>query len=423
MRAVATFPVTMLAVTALLFGALSFAQDVPDAPSAKQPPPSEFPANAPKAPAKQSRPPEQQPEEAQPTKQNPPAEVRTEPRGQAQPGQGSGQDELFTVVVNPTFVLVPVTVKNPSGVMVEGLTARDFSVFEDGVEQKVSFFTSDPIALSAAIVIDNSLPQVEMKRVVESLPALVGAFSQYDQVALYTYGNTVNQQLTFGAAEDRLARELRRTRPKGKAPMMAGPGPLNSGPTINGRPADPAAPSIYNRPPEQESSVLNDAIQRAALDLARLPRNRRKVIFVISDGREEGSRASYSDVLKALLSNESSLYAVAVGGSAIPGYGDLNEVHIPGLSHGNILPKYASATGGEVFPEFTRSAIERTYARVTEVARNQYTLGYMAKATAASNYRSIEVRVHRGGLRVFAKDGYFPLPFSKQNGDTNVTND
>jgi VWFA-related protein len=383
---------------------------VPDAPSAKQPPAAEFPPNAPKAPAKQERSPEPPAEQTDQNQTSPPPEVRSVPRGRATGGQGSGQDELFTVVINPTFVLVPVTVKNPSGVMVEGLTARDFSVYEDGVEQKVNFFTSDPIALSAAVVIDTSLPQVEMKRVVESLPALVGAFSQYDQVALYFYGNTIEQRLTFGAAEERLARELRRAKPKGKAPMMAGPGPLNSGPTINGRPAEPSAPSIYNRPPEQESSVLNDAIQRAALDLARLPRNRRKIIFVISSGREEGSRASYSDVLKALLSNEISLYAVAVGGSAIPGYGDLNEIRVPGLSYGNILPKYASATGGEVFPEFSRSAIERTYARVTEVARNQYTLGYNARATAASNYRSIEVRVHRSGLRVFAKDGYFPLP-------------
>jgi VWFA-related protein len=160
----------------------------------------------------------------------------------------------------------------------------------------------------------------------------------------------------------------------------------------------------------RESHVLNDAILRAAQDLARRPRERRKVLFVISDGREDGSRAEYGEVLKVLLSNEVSLYAIAVGSSATPGIAQANEIRIPGFGYGNILPKYVSATGGDMFREFSRDAIEDAYRQVTETARNQYTLGYVTKATKASNYRTIEVRVRRPGLRVFAKDGYYPLP-------------
>jgi hypothetical protein len=66
-----------------------------------------------------------------------------------------------------------------------------------------------------------------------------------------------------------------------------------------------------------------------------------------------------------------------------------------------------------VFTEFGKSAIEAAYARVTDEARNQYTLGYTARATTAGNYRGIEVLVHRPKLKVYAKDGYFPLPVSK----------
>jgi hypothetical protein len=47
----------------------------------------------------------------------------------------------------------------------------------------------------------------------------------------------------------------------------------------------------------------------------------RKVIFIITDGREYGSNASYSDTLKVLLSTGIQVYGVAVEGSAIPGYG------------------------------------------------------------------------------------------------------
>ena len=74
------------------------------------------------------------------------------------------------------------------------------------------------------------------------------------------------------------------------------------------------------------------------------------------------------------------------------------------------LSNDVSATGGEYYAELSQSAIESAYSRLTQVARNQYTLGYNTRATAASNYRQIEVRVHRPGLKVYAKDGYYPLP-------------
>ena len=131
--------------------------------------------------------------------------------------------------------------------------------------------------------------------------------------------------------------------------------------------------------------------------------------------KEEGSRASYADVLKVLLTHEIAVYGIGVDSAAIPGYGTVSKLHLPFTAFGNLLPKYVSATGGEYFAEFTRNAIEQTYSRLTEVARNQYTLGYTTRATVAGNYRTIEVRVKRPGLRVYAKDGYYPLPPQRAN--------
>src|SRR2546430_11490777 len=51
-------------------------------------------------------------------------------------------------------VMVPVTVKDESGQLVKGLLAKDFSVLENGKKQKLNFFTSDPFALSAAVILD-----------------------------------------------------------------------------------------------------------------------------------------------------------------------------------------------------------------------------------------------------------------------------
>ena len=67
-------------------------------------------------------------------------------------------------------------------------------------------------------------------------------------------------------------------------------------------------------------------------------------------------------------------------------------------------------SGGEYFAEFTKSAIEQTYARLTEIARNQYTLGYTTRLTPGGAYRTVEVRVLRPDLKVVARDGYYPLP-------------
>ena len=163
--------------------------------------------------------------------------------------------------------------------------------------------------------------------------------------------------------------------------------------------------------------MLNDAVLRAALDLSHRDRTRRKIIFVISDGREYGSKASYGDVLRLLLSNEIQVKAVAVESAALPLYNKLEKIHLPHEGYSNILPKYTSATGGGIpYTELSRNAIEETYAEAMGEARNQYTLGYTPRRgdkPVTSAYRSIEVLVDRPGLKIYAKDGYYPAPAAR----------
>jgi VWFA-related protein len=162
--------------------------------------------------------------------------------------------------------------------------------------------------------------------------------------------------------------------------------------------------------PAKESHVLNDAILAAAMDLSKRERTRRKIIFIISDGREYRSDASYRDVLRVLLSNGILVYGIGVESAAIPGYNKISKLHLPLQGYSDILPKYANATGGEIFTEFSRDAIESAYARAVGDARNLYTVGYATRATPSSTYRQIEVKVARPDLKVYAKDGYYPAP-------------
>ena len=395
----------------LLAGTVLWAQqsprtDIPDAPSATQPP-QNFP-NA--APAPKDEAPPKETGGTPPFPEGPPTQPVNAPAPVTPKADGTNtSDELFSIKVPVNFVLVPVTVKDTDGRLVNGLLPKDFAVYEGGEKQKMTFFTSDPFPLSAVVVLDLGMPDSMLQKVNQTFSALQGTFSQFDEVAVYTYSGTVSRVADFGAVNQRLNdvfNELKLLRGHNDGPPVLG-GPLGpQGPVINNMPVDSRAPVVAAAP--KESHVINDAILAAALDLNKRDRGRRKIIFVISNGREYGSKTSYGDVLKVLLTNEIMVYAVGVGDLPIPGYKSLEKLHLPRLGTDNILPRYASATGGELFSEGNRQDMEDAYARAIGDARNQYTLGYLTKAAPGGGYREIEVRVTRPDLRIFARAGYYP---------------
>ena len=438
--------VQILGLALLLAGALAAQQkpeDIPDAPSATRPipPPAtpsprpgaddETPADAPppdnsgagvttgskELPRSASDSAGDKAEEKPAPPPMPP--VTTVPAGSVPKDLETG-DDLYKIRVTTNLVLVPATVKDSAGRLVGGLLPKDFSVLENGQRQPLKFFTSDPFPLSAAVVIDTGMPDVGLKKVQETLSALQGAFSQFDEVGIYTYSSTVGRVADFTGVGKQLTATLNQV--KGYTGENNGPpvtsGPLGpQGPMINGHPLDIPVQRVST--PPKVARVMNDAILLAARDLSKRDRARRKIIFVISDGRELGSTASYADTKKVLLTQNITVYAVGVEGAAIPIYDRLQRIHLPktgaAMGYSNILPKYVNATGGgTVYSEMAQADIERAYAQAIGDARNQYTLGYTPKA-GIGGYRQIEVRVRgRGGdLKVYAKDGYYPLPTAR----------
>jgi len=403
------------------------AQDIPDAPSAVQPPPPKpaIPvpppgANRPNEPIPFPGDEPKQPGEATPTqgqgKPGPPPmpPVETVPPGSIPRNQINPKQDLYTISTTVNFVQVPVMVRYSDGRPVDGLLARDFTVKENGKPQTLTYFTSDPFELSVAIVLDIGMADVALQKINQTYSALAGAFSPYDEVALYTYSSTVSQVTDFSGRPDKLIaalNEMKLVRGHNNGPpVMDGPlGP--QGPSVNGMPVGGPPVQPVNTPP-REAHVLNDAILRAALDLSKRERTRRKVIFVISDGRELGSRASYTGVRHVLQTRDIQVRAVVVDSGALPGFRQLEKFHLPDQGRTNNLKKYVEATcGAEPYPELSRNAIEDAYAQITNEARNQYTLGYSpAPTTGSSAYRTVEVDVHKKGLKVYAKDGYFAIP-------------
>ncbi len=165
----------------------------------------------------------------------------------------------------------------------------------------------------------------------------------------------------------------------------------------------------------KEIHTLNDAIFEAGKVLSHTEPERRRIIYVISDGKEQGSHVSQKEVERFLLTNNIGVYGTVVGDSAIFGLGYLDKIHLPLLPRNNILPNYAVRTGGTLDSEVSRDGIERSFQRVVGAARAEYTLGYNSPSPATNPaYRKIEVRVNRPGLTIVSKEGYYPTPVRQQ---------
>jgi len=338
--------------------------------------------------------------------------------------QATAPEQISSGQLGPTIrtytnlVIVPVTVKDSKGKEVPGLTWRDFRVFENGQRQVLGIFMTDAAALSVAFVIDQSLTSDVMAKVNDSLASVQGALTPYDEIAVFSYSHGSQERTSFtGAQSARVPAVLALTKETGTEELL----PINSGPlagcsiTQNGSCVDPniqpgrsAGNSTFITIPK-EIHTLNDAILAAAKELSTRPKERRRIIYVVSDGKEAGSKATYKEVVQYLQTNNITVYGTLVGDSARWGQGYLSRFHLPFQMYDNRLVGYALVTGGTLDAENGVNGIENSYAKIAEEARTQYTLGYYThEPFIDGKYRSIEVRVERSGLDVIAKKGYYP---------------
>lgn len=309
-------------------------------------------------------------------------------------GSAQQEDPRQRIRTTVALVVVPVTVKDGAGTAVLDIRRDEFRIFEDGVEQEIQVFSNEPFPLSAVVMIDNGMPRKTAGEVQQSLRAIAGAFSEFDEVALGLYDVFYQPVLDFTTDNDRLYDHLKRLELTGKGPGL-GSAPMTSPPRVDTSRTAPGVPAPGLRAARLDRN-LDDAIYAAAELLRTRSRDRRKVIFLVSDGgNSRNNTRSHEEALKALLSSDISVYAIGVG---------IATANRPL----NPLARYARATGGDVFYATSRSEIERLYSNVAEQARNQYTLAYSPAGTNRMvDYHSVEVRVRRANLTLNAREGYY----------------
>src|SRR6266702_2755771 len=334
-----------------------------------------------------------------------------------EPPSGEGAKAMTTLRVQVNFVDLAFTVKDSKNRQVAGLKARDVRVYENGVLQHIAIFTDDALPLSVAPGIYKSITKDEMIRVNDSLSALQYAYTKFVEVSVFTYNQTPKLVTDFtGAQSPRLTQAIDRSKGEGRDTLMAGSlsGPLSQTTVINNQQFDPNTAAVRGHAGIQldaprEIHALNDAILQAATTLSRRPIDYRRVIYVISDGKEYGSKAKTSEVVKYLMTNRIEVDGTLVGDSAVWGLGVLDRMHLPLMMRDNVLTPYANATGGNIDSEFRTGEIEKSFARIAGEARSRYTVGYYThEPFLDGKYRTTEIKVLRPGLTILAKKGYWP---------------
>jgi VWFA-related protein len=320
------------------------------------------------------------------------------------------QNQGGGIRVVTTRVIVPVTVKDREGRLVGDLRKDEFRVLVDQMEQKILTFTADPSPLSAVILVDNDLAQKQAEEVQKSLTAISAGFGPSDEAALVTYSEYPTTVQEFSSNNDDLFTRLKRLQ-IGSHTSSVATGPTSvQGPVINGNVNPANAPAtglgipLHGAERYQTFTALDDALYSAADMFQDSQNNRRKIIFLISDGsNSRQNRHTFNETARELLRKDVSVYSISVSHTIPAPVG--KTLLERGLAE---LQKYATDTGGDTFYAAKQPDLERLYSDVTEEARNQYTLAFEPNGVDKSHdFHPIEVRVRRPGLNVLTRQGYY----------------
>lgn len=255
------------------------------------------------------------------------------------------------------LVEVYATVTGPDDKPVTGLVAEDFEVREDGVRQTISVFTAADFPLAVALGFDHSASmagrKLELAR--KAARSFLDALRPSDRFMIIRIANEV--EVLTPLSTDRA----------GAATALAGLEPWST-------------------------TRLHDAIIRSIALIE--PAGGRRALVLLSDGADRGSSATAADALDRARHSDVLVYPIALGESRPP-----------------LFTSLAVLTGGRSFHVADPKRIEATFQSIATELRTQYLLGYVPSRKLAAGveeeWRSIEVRVLRRGVRVRARNGYF----------------
>jgi Ca-activated chloride channel family protein len=289
------------------------------------------------------------------------------------PGQHASARPTFQTSVD--VVALTVTVTDHTNQYVRNLGLDDFTVFEDGVAQPVSFFGVADVPLDLALLIDASASmQPQMAMVRQAASGLLRTLRQGDRAALVEFRDQValGQPMTddlgrVAAAVDSISAH--------------------------------GGTSLYNA----LYVTLRD-FQKAAADRSTI---RRRAIVVLSDGADTGSLITFDDVLDLARRAGVTVYTVAMQWREPLARASSQRRY---LSQADFAMRtLAEETGARAFFPTTGFEVRGVYATIASELAAQYAIGYTSRnAQQDGGWRHVMVRVAaRPGMRSRTRTGYF----------------
>jgi len=285
--------------------------------------------------------------------------------------RGLAQETTIRLDVN--LVVINVTVYGKDGKIVPGLVKEAFKIFEDDVERPISVFHGEDAPVTAGILVDNSASmKTKRSEVIAAALAFARASNPADQMFVIHF----NERARFG---------------------LPGIRPFTG--------SIPELETALSRYTTGGSTALYDGIGMALSHFNRA-RTNRKVLITISDGGDNSSKTTLSDMLRWARDSGVVLYCV--------GLFDDNDLD----RNPDILEQFAQSTGGKVF---FPANVKDTASISVEIAREiraQYTLGFAGAQDG--KYHRIRVTAKNAMnelLEVQARPGYKSVQADVHNGD------
>lgn len=270
-------------------------------------------------------------------------------------------DDDEVVRVNTDLVVLNVTVVDSEGKFIQGLGRKDFKLFVDGQEQKISSFMPEATPFAAAVLLDTSASMDQRLMLVRSAAIrFLQELRQDDTAAVYRFDNEIEKVQDYSTSHD-LGEFVFSFRAKGM-------------------------------------TSLNDAILRASIDLGQRSETRRAII-VLSDGADTKSGASANKALEGALATNATIYAVDM--SSIEREGARN------MSAAAALQNFAAKTGGRFVSTAGGPVMRESFKQIAEELSNQYTLAYLPPPSARDgHWHKFEIKLSRPNLIARTRKGY-----------------
>jgi len=297
------------------------------------------------------------------------------------------EDAPATIKVDVNVVNILASVRDKKGTLMPHLEKQDFNILEDGKPQTIKYFTRETdLPLTIGMLVDTSGSQVNLIGIERN--AASQFFSQVlgkkDEAFLLMFGEE-SELLQDYTNSIRLLNEglnqLRLSAPVGGL----GPGPV---PTVG----------------QPRGTVLYDAVYLAASEKLKQEVGR-KVIVVITDGVDEGSKLPIEEAIEAAQKSDAVIYSILYEDRGFySGFGRL------GFGGGGeaALHKMSDATGGHVFRVDNRHPLDEVFKELQDEMRTQYAIGYTpTNELRDGSYRKLDVKMVNKDLKAQARKGYY----------------